>query len=125
MRRALAVILAVAAAGCRGGPEAADVIPVSTSDRSREILGLKVDLYDAKDHRETSGLRSWTFRIRNRENATVSLRFVPSFVSPEGRDLGGSSLAEDVLLPAGESRLFHVKAPSGNVERLVVRFELR
>ncbi|MBI2920918.1 MAG: hypothetical protein HYY18_07520 [Planctomycetes bacterium] len=125
IRVALSTLFFALAAGCGGGPDsqATDEAVVTTSEKARDILGLKLQLFDMRDRRENTGFRAWSFRLRNNEDAGVSLRIVPVFISQDGRELGGSADAVEHLLAPGAEREFYFKAPTGEAVRLVVRFE--
>ncbi len=98
-------------------------VPIATSDKAQDILGISLLLSDLRDRRESTSLRAWSFKLTNNENENVKVRAVPSFVSQDGRDLGGSAESQVVELLPGKSHDFYFKAPTGEVARLVVRFE--
>jgi hypothetical protein len=125
MRKACIVLLtAILAASCGGGPDMAeDEVEIRTSDKARDILGWNLQLFALKDRRESTGLKAWSFRLRNDEDEVVAVRAVPEFISEDGRTLGGKAYAEEAQLPPGQEREFYFKAPTGEAVRLIVRFE--
>ncbi|MCC6740147.1 MAG: hypothetical protein IT452_13960 [Planctomycetia bacterium] len=112
-------------AGCASSSGATQELAIGTSDRSQDILGLSLQISNMRDRRESTSLKAWSFTLTNNEKENVKVRAVPAFVSPDGRDLGGSSEARTVELLPGTSHDFYFKAPTGEVARLVVRFERR
>lgn len=125
IRWSLVTVVLALVAGCGGGPDsqATDEAVVTTSEKARDILGLKLQLFDMRDRRESTGLRAWSFRLRNGEDAAVSLRIVPVFIAQDGRELGGSAEAVEPILAPGAEKEFYFKAPTGEAVRLIVRFE--
>lgn len=124
MRPTLAFLaFAVFLAGCSSSANPQQEVAIATSDKAQDILGISLLLSDLRDRRESTSLRAWSFRLTNNEKENVSVRAVPAFVSQDGRDLGGSAEARTVELLPGKSHDFYFKAPTGEVARLVVRFE--
>ncbi len=119
----LAVVPAVFLAGCSSSADRQQEVAIATSDKAQDILGINLLLSDLRDRRESTSLRAWSFKLTNNENENVKVRAVPSFVSQDGRDLGGAAESQEVELLPGKSHDFYFKAPTGEVARLVVRFE--
>lgn len=118
-------LVPLALAGCASSSGATQELAIATSDRAQDILGLSLLLSDMRDRRESTSLKAWSFTLTNNEGEAVKVRATPAFISPDGRDLGGSSEARTVEILPGNSHDFYFKAPTGEVARLVVRFERR
>jgi len=115
-------------AGCSGGAgrgSAREEISVGTSDKARDILGIRLQLFEMRDRREHTGFRAWSFRLRNNEESVVSIRCVPLFIDADGKELGGSAEAQEAQLPPGADREFYFKAPTGAAQRLMMTFEFK
>ncbi|KAF0241508.1 MAG: hypothetical protein FD180_4399 [Planctomycetota bacterium] len=121
---ALPLLLAlVALPACSSSGDRVQEVSIATSDKAQDILGISLLLSGLKDRRESKSLRAWSFRLTNNEKENVKVRAIPAFISEDGRDLGGASEAQEVELLPGRSQDFYIKAPTGEVARLVVRFE--
>jgi hypothetical protein len=120
--RALAFLLLVLPA-CSSSGDRVQEVPIANSEKARDILESSILLSDLRERRESTSLKAWSFKLTNNEKENVKVRVVPAFVAEDGRDLGGSSSSQEVELLPGKSHDFYIKAPTGEVARLVVRFE--
>ena len=126
MKTAAALLLTLALLpACSSSGDRTQELPIATSDKAQDILGRSILLSDLRDRRETKSLRGWSFKLRNNDKETVKVRAVPIFISEDGRDLGGASDSQEFELLPGREHDFYFKAPTGEVARLVVRFERR
>ncbi|MEK7469432.1 MAG: hypothetical protein AAB074_18815 [Planctomycetota bacterium] len=123
MRTRAVVFLLLVLPACSSSSDRVQEVPIATSDKAQDILGINLLLSDLKDRRESKSLRAWSFKLTNNEKENVKVLAVPAFVAEDGRDLGGSSESQEVEILPGKSHDFYIKAPTGEVARLVVRFE--
>lgn len=110
-------------AGCASSSADRQEVNVATSDKAIEVLGGDLLLSDMKERREKEGQKAWSFRLRNESSDPVTVRAVPMFIADDGRELGGSAEAKKETILPGKAQDFYFTAPTGEVARLMVRFE--
>lgn len=123
IRLAPAAVACAVLAGCSSSSDTRQEVPISTSDRAQEILGGSILLSDLRERREKEGQKAWSFRLRNTGREEVKVRAVPVFIAADGRELGGSAEAKTVVILPEKMEDLYFMAPTGEVARLVVRFE--